>query len=85
MKYNTSRQKIARDAPLVNRIIDDLIHKWIQSAVAHAKATNDNDETYRGIVNMQGSLEDYWIHLTPKIIDELKRAGLLKSNQRVQD
>lgn len=77
MNYNTGKQKIARDEPLANRIVDALIHKWIQNAVAHAKATNDNDETYRGILNMQGPLDEYWLDLTPKIIDELQRAGLL--------
>ena len=77
MKYNTNKQKISRHDPLANRIVDALVHKFIQGAIAHATATNDNDETYRGILNMQGALEDYWIHLTPKIVDELQRAGLL--------
>lgn len=77
MKYNTDKQKISRHEPLANRIVDALIHKFIQGASNHAKATNDNDETYRGILNMQGALEEYWIHLTPKIVDELQRAGLL--------
>lgn len=77
MKYNTNKQKIVRNEPLANRIIDSLIHNWIQGAIAHAKATNDNEETYRGILNTQGALDEYWLNLTPKIVDELQRAGLL--------
>lgn len=78
MNYNTRKQKIAREEPLANRIVDAQLHNWLKNGVAFAKATPSSEEEHKGVINLQSKLDEFWIHVTPAIIDELKRAGLLK-------
>lgn len=78
IKYNTHNQKIARHEPLANRIIDAILDNWLKSGVAFAEATLGTKEEHRGVINLQCKLDEFWIHVTPAIVDELKRAGLLK-------
>lgn len=85
MNYNTHNQKITRHEPLANRIIDAILDNWLTSGVAFAEATLGTKEERTGVINLQSKLDEFWIHVTPVIVDELERAGLLKSNQKEQD
>jgi len=77
MNYNTKNEKIARHQPLANRIIDSLLHKWLKNGVAFAEASLSTEDQRQGVINLQSKLDEFWIHVTPAIVDELKRAGLL--------
>jgi hypothetical protein len=81
VKYNTNEQKIARHQPLANRIIDVLLDKWLKHGVAFAEACLSTEDERQGVINLQTKLDEFWIHVTPAIVDELKRAGLLKSDE----
>lgn len=85
MKYNTNNQKITRHEPLANRIIDAALDKWLKHGVAYAEATLGTEEERTGVINLQSKLDEFWIHVTPVIVDELERAGLLKRNQEEQN
>lgn len=80
MNYNTMDEKIAREEPLARRIIDALVRNWLNTGFKFAEATSDTEAHRQGALNMYGHLDEFWIHLTPYIIDELERAGLLKKN-----
>jgi hypothetical protein len=82
MNYNTGKQKIHRHDPLANRIIDAHLHQWLNNGVAFAEATLSSEEEHKGVINLQSKLNEFWIHVTPAIIDELQRAGLLKTNEK---
>lgn len=82
MKYNTPNERIARHEPLANRIINDLLDKWLRNGVAFAEATLSTKEEHKGVINLQSKLDEFWIHVTPAITDELKRAGLLKTKDK---
>lgn len=76
-------QHEAHDMPLVSRIIDAAVREWLNRRTATAlAATGDLDDYERGV--RQGieqmrhlHLDDYWYALTPKITEELERAGRL--------
>lgn len=73
----------AHDLPLADRIVSDLIADYLDTATSLALAGfGDVDEHERGardgIRQMRHLHLDGWDYkLTPKIIDALRRAGLL--------
>lgn len=82
MNYNTPNQKISRHEPLANRIIDAALDKWLKTGVAFAEATLGTKEEHTGVINLQSKLDEFWIHVTPVIVDELRRAGLLETESK---
>jgi len=65
--------------PLAHRLIDDLIRRWVKTGIGFADATSSTEEQRRGVQNAASHLEEHWVHLVPDIVDQLIRAGLLKS------
>lgn len=82
MNYNTEKEKIAREEPLAKRIVDRLVHDWLTLGLKFAEATTDNEDHWKGALNLYSKLDEYWLELTPSIIDELERAGLLKKAEK---
>lgn len=72
--------KIAYSDPLANRLIEDRIRRWLKLNLAYADATCATGEARGGVLNARSHLEEFWIELVPGIVDDLKRAGLLKSS-----
>lgn len=75
---NRPHAKIKVDDPLANRLIEGRIRSWLKLNLAYAYATTANDEQHQGVQNAEGHLDEFWIELVPNIVDDLKRAGLLK-------
>lgn len=75
----------AHDFPLADRLVDDLIKKWLDTAIAtelagHGNTTPEERAARRAIEQVRHlALADYSYALTPKILDELRRAGLLST------
>lgn len=70
--------KIAFDDPLANRLVEDRIRKWVNLNLAYADATSVTEEERKGVRRAGSHLDEFWIELVPSIVDDLKRAGLLK-------
>ncbi len=75
----------AHDLPLAARLVDGAIGSWLETRYAVACATVDPKFSDYERGKRQGfeemrflHLANYWYTVTLKIIDELKRAGLLK-------
>ena len=74
----------AHDLPLADRIIAKAIQDWLNAATATARAANGNPPLgdyergiSQGIDQMRHlHLDNYWYTLVPKILDELRRAGI---------
>lgn len=75
---NRPHAKIACDDPLANRLIEDRIRKWLNLKLAYADATSATEEERQGVRQAASHLDEFWIELVPNIVDDLKRAGLLK-------
>jgi hypothetical protein len=79
----------AHESPLADRIIEQAIREWLNTATAITLAANGNppiNDYERGVA--QGveqmrhlHLDNYWYALVPKITDQLRRAGLLSPNE----
>ncbi|MFD8577416.1 hypothetical protein ACFV1H_19035 [Streptomyces virginiae] len=73
----------AHDFPLATRLVNDLIEKWLDTATAIELAgrgdlTPEERAARQAIEQMRDlALADYSYALTPKILDHLRRAGLL--------
>lgn len=75
----------AHDLPLAHRIMVKAIQDWLNTAVATAHAgngsppINDYERGFQqGIKQMRHlHLDNYWHVLVPKVMDEMRRAGLL--------
>lgn len=70
--------KIACEDPLANRLIDDLIRRWVNTNIGFADATSSTEEIRKGVQHAASHLDEHWVHLVPDIVDALRRAGLLK-------
>jgi len=81
MNYNTEKEKIAREEPLAKRIVDGIVNDWLMRALEFAEATSATEDHWKGALNMYCKLDEYWLEMTPRIIDELTRAGLLKGKE----
>jgi len=73
------------DLPLADRLVNDIIREWLDTAFAVANCTVDPEfsEVERGKAlafdEMQyGRLNNYWYAVTPKIVDALRRAGKME-------
>lgn len=73
--------KIAYNDPLANRLIEDRIRKWLKLGLAYADATSATDEERKGVRRAGSHLDEFWVELVPGIVDDLKRAGLLKAGR----
>lgn len=71
--------RIAYDEPLANRLIEDRVREWLKLRLAYADATASTDEERQGVLRAGAHLDEFWIELVPGIVDELRRAGLLKA------
>lgn len=75
----------AHDLPLADRLASDAIRQWLDTATGLARAANGNPPLGdyergigQGIDQMRHlHLDNYWYTVVPKILDELRRAGLL--------
>lgn len=73
----------AHEMPLADRIVDDLIGDYIRTAADTARAANgycdDEAAGYAKAVDQMQHLylSGHWYRLTPRILDALRRAGLL--------
>jgi hypothetical protein len=75
----------AHEVPLADRIMEQTIREWLNTATAIALAANGNppiDDYERGVKQgiehmRHGHLDNYWYALVPKVIDQMRRAGLL--------
>lgn len=75
----------AHDLPLADRLVSDAIGRWLDTATGLARAANGNpplNDYERGIAQgidhmRHGHLDNYWYTVVPKILDELRRAGLM--------
>ena len=74
--------KSAYYMPLANRIVDDLIRRWVKGGIGFADATSDTEEHREGVQHAAAHLDEHSVHLVPDIVDALRRAGLLKTNQK---
>lgn len=79
MNNERPHAKIAYNDPLANRLIEDRIGKWVKLNLAYADATSVTEEERKGVRRAGSHLDEFWIELVPGIVDDLKRAGLLKS------
>jgi hypothetical protein len=73
------------ELPLANRIIDELVRDYLDRAagIAYAgtgEATDEERGARKAIAEMRHlHLDSYPYALTPKILDALRRAGLLRA------
>jgi len=66
------------DTALADRLVDDVIRKWLDSHLGIAEAAADTDDKRQAINQVRWlHLDGYWYQLTPAILDALRRAGLL--------
>jgi hypothetical protein len=77
--------KICRNDPLANRLIEARIRSWLKLCLAYADATAATEEERKGVHSAESHLDELWVELVPSIVDELKRAGLLKPNVERSD
>lgn len=72
--------KIEPDDPLANRLVEGLIRRWVNTSLAFADATAADEAIRKGVQHTAAHLDEFWIHLVPDIVDNLRRAGLLKGD-----
>lgn len=83
---DTTADAAVHDEPIAQRLIEQGIRDWLNTATAIAHAANgsppinDYERGVRqGIDRMRHlHLDNYWYTLVPRLMDELKRAGALK-------
>ena len=76
----------AHEVPLADRIVESAIREWLNAAKATALAGNGNPPVNdyergfkQGVEQMRHlHLDNYWYTVVPKIIDQMRRAGLLQ-------
>ena len=75
----------AHEVPLADRIMEQAIREWLNTATATALAGNGNPPINdyergfkQGVEQMRHlHLDNYWYALVPKVTDQMRRAGLL--------
>ena len=75
----------AHGTPLADRIVEQAVREWLNTATAIALAANGNPPlgdfergVVQGIENLRhGHLDNYWYALVPEITGQMRRAGLL--------
>lgn len=77
--------KIAYNDPLANRLIEGRIRKWLKLNLAYADATSATEEERKGVRGAGCHLDEFWIELVPDIVDDLRRAGLLKPSSELDE
>jgi hypothetical protein len=85
MTMNPSAHE-AHEVPLADRIVEHAIREWLSTATAIALAANGNPPLNdyergfkQGVEQMRHlHLANYWYALVPKIVDQMRRAGLLR-------
>jgi hypothetical protein len=66
------------DLPLPNRLVSDAIKEWMDTRFGLATAANPEDKDILEQIRYL-HLDNYWYTLVPKILDELRRAGIVTS------
>jgi hypothetical protein len=73
----------AHELPLADRLVTDHIRKWLDTAIAtelagYGKLTPEERAARKAVEQVRHlALADYSYALVPRILDELRRAGLL--------
>ena len=69
--------------PLAGRLVNDEIRQWLDTHLGLLAAQTSDDSPERKVVDRARhlSLAGYDTQLTPKILDVLARAGLLKKDE----
>lgn len=69
------------DLSLANRIVDGEIQAWLDTHLGLLMAQTSDDSPERKIVDQARHLHlaEFAVQLTPRILDALRRAGLLVS------
>lgn len=86
MKHQPDEHQ-AHEQSLAERLINDRIKRWLDTAIGTELAGygDINSEEIAATKALQQlrslALSGYWYTLTPQIIDELKRAGLLDERE----
>lgn len=78
MSDNRERAKTDPDLPLADRLVNATIGKWLDTKLGLAEAAVGEDSPLiAGLERARDALSGHWYQLTPRILDELRRAGLL--------
>lgn len=77
-KGKRSAEKLEYYLPLAERLINGAVRQWLDTYVGTAWAAASTEERREGVNWTRSYLAEHDITLTPKIVDELQRAGLLK-------
>lgn len=64
------------DLPLADRLVNARIKEWVGTQIGITFAASEKWD-HPGIQRAEDALTDYWYHLTPRILDDLRRADLL--------
>ena len=78
----------AHEAPLAERLVEDRVKRWLNTALAIELAgygdLNAEERAARKAVEQVKhlALADYPYALVPRIVDDLRRAGLLVDGER---
>lgn len=83
----------AHALPLADRIMEQAIREWLNTATATALAgngsppINDYERGFKqGVEQMRHlHLDGYWYTVVPKVIDQMRRAGLLAQAELSRD
>lgn len=64
--------------PLAERLINAAVRQWLDTYTGTAWAAASTDQRREGVRWARDYLGEYGVSLTPAIVDQLRRAGLLK-------
>lgn len=71
--------------PLAERLINGAVRLWLDAYLGTAEAAASTEERREGVRWARDYLSGHSVTLTPKIVDELQRAGLLKRSEEGAD
>lgn len=64
--------------PLASRVVDDVVRAWLDTQLGLAEAAMDTDDKRQAVIACRWlHLAGYSYQVTPRILDALRRAGLL--------
>lgn len=62
---------------LADRLVTSALREWIDLKIGLAFATSEKSD-HPGIQRADDCLTGYWYEFTPRLLDQLRRAGLLR-------
>ncbi|NUS25085.1 MAG: hypothetical protein HOV92_12795 [Streptomyces sp.] len=84
----TPSEHSAHEAPLAERLIHDRVKAWLDTALAtelagYGDLTGEERAARKAVEQVKHlALADYPYALVPRIVDDLRRAGLLVEGER---